>query len=164
MKKFLTCIVDKTHIPCYNCRAKGVWIMYRRRPVREIVDKIRELIKEKNYGALSLANKIQSLGISEDVNRGRIERAFYSGQSKLSYIASLDETIEAVLTVFGLTNEDLYNMLLDNPPEIKFDLGDEMLEFVNNPEAVPFLKNALTQYKIHKAEQEIEKLRKELNK
>ena len=129
--------------------------MYRRRPVTEIVNKIRELIKKNEYGSLSLSNKIVSTGINKSMNHGRIERAFYQGVNKLSYVKSLDDTIESVLTLFGLTCEDLYTMLLEDSTK-GFDKEQrEFLEFIGNPDAKPFIKIAMAKYKIKKLEDEV---------
>lgn len=132
--------------------------MYRRKPVTEIVEKIRELIKKNSYGALSLSNKIKSTGIRPDMNPGRIERAFYQSVNRLSYVKSLDDTIDAVLTLFGLTNEDLYKMLLEGNVE-EFDKEEkEFMKLIKDPEARPFLRLAMAQYQLRKIEKEIGKL------
>lgn len=133
--------------------------MYRRRPVSEIMLKVKQLIKKNGYGALSLSDKIVSSGIRPDMNRGRIERAFYHGVNQLSYVQSLDDTLESILTLFGLTNEDLYEMLLNDNLEGMSEEDNMCIDFAKNPQARPFIKLAMAQYKLKQAEKELEKLK-----
>lgn len=133
--------------------------MYRRRPISEIMLKVKQLIKKNGYGALSLSDKIVSSGIRPDMNRGRIERAFYHGVNQLSYVQSLDDTLESILTLFGLTNDDLYEMLLNDNLEGMSEEDKMCIDFAKNPQARPFIKLAMAQYKLKQAEKELEKLK-----
>ncbi len=132
--------------------------MNNRRPVSEIMAKVKEVIKENGYGALSLSDKIVSTGIKKDMNRGRIERAFYHGVNQLSYVQSLDDTLEAILTLFGLDSKDIYLMLLNNDTKGYSEEEKMFMEFVKDPKAKPFIKLAMAQYKLKQAEDEIKKI------
>ena len=141
---------------------KGVATMVNRRPVSEIMAKIKELIKQNGYGAASLSDRIVDTGIKPDMNRGRIERAFYHGVNQLSYVQSLDDTLEAILTLFGLTSDDIYRMLLRKEFEYKDEEERICVEFARNPETRQFVKVAMAQYKLKKAQEELEKLNNEI--
>ncbi len=141
---------------------KGMTGMENRRPISEIMAKIKEIIKQNGYGAASLSDKIVDSGIKPDMNRGRIERAFYHGVNQLSYVQSLDDTLEAILTLFGLTTDDVYRMLLKKEPEYMDEEERLYVEFARDPETRQFMKIAMAQYKLKMAQEELEKLNKEI--
>ena len=141
---------------------KGVAMMERRRPISEIMAKIKEIIKQNGYGAASLSDKIVDTGIKPDMNRGRIERAFYHGVNQLSYVQSLDDTLEAILTLFGLTTDDIYRMLLNKEPEYVDEEERALVEFAKDPNTRQYMKLAIAQYKVKKAQEELEKINSEI--
>ena len=133
-----------------------------RRPVSRITREIYKIIKEKNYSIRSISDKAQKLGY-DYMNRGVVNRNFYEGVDKQLFITKLDDYIEAILAVVGLTSDDLFERLLTNT-EINPSIPKEISNFVNNEEALPYIKIAYIQYKKDKLEKELQALKTEVNK
>ena len=144
----------------YTCHTERGETMYNRRPIMDIMSLIHSIIKEKGYSARSMSESMEALGFES--NRGKIDRAFYSGKDKQVYIQNLDDTIEGVLAVFGMTAEDLYEILLKKERESIPDELQEIVAFTRKPEAIPYLKLAYAQYKAKKASQEVERMQRAL--
>ena len=128
-----------------------------RRPVGKVITEVYKIIKEKNYSIRSISEKAQSIGC-DYMNRGVVGRNFYEGADKQLFIKKLDDYIEAILTVTGLTNDDLFRRI------IRGDIENEMIQrdvigFINNPESIPYIKMAYIQYKRDKLEEELRDLK-----
>ena len=113
--------------------------MYNRRPLLMIIKEIENKIKEKEFSVRSLEWELDRHGF-KNINRGKIYRTFYTKDDGQYFLNSADDTIEAVLTILGLTAEDLMREIIKKeedkyPEDIK-----EIMEFVHSPESLPYLK------------------------
>ncbi len=132
-----------------------------RRPIEKIVLEVYKIIKEKNYSLRSISEKARSAGF-EYMNRGVVGRNFYEGADKQLFIKKLDDYIEAILTVTGFTNEDLFKRII-RPDLLDEGIQEEIVAFIRNPKALPYIKMAYIQYKKDKLEEELRKLKSEIN-
>jgi hypothetical protein len=136
--------------------------MESRRPVEQILKDIKRRMEKRKLGSVALSDLIEATDGCKKVGRGKIDRLFYPGINRSVYVDTIDDTLESILTVFGITIEDVFDSILGRA---KKDLSEEEMEiheFVNNPEAIPYIKIAMKQYKIKKAQEEIERLQKEM--
>lgn len=136
--------------------------MFNRRPLMLIIKEIENKIKEKEFSVRSLEYELDKRGYKE-INRGRIYRTFYIKEGAQSFLNGTDDTIEGVLTVLGITSEDLMRDIIrreesNYPEDVK-----EIMEFVRKPEAIPYLKLAYAQYRAKQAALEVERIEKELS-
>lgn len=132
--------------------------MYNRRPLLMIIKEIENKIKEKEFSVRSLEWELDRHGF-KNINRGKIYRTFYTKDDGQYFLNSADDTIEAVLTILGLTAEDLMREIIKKeedkyPEDIK-----EIMEFVHSPESLPYLKLAYAQYKANIAQDNVKRLR-----
>ena len=131
-----------------------------RRPILEVVREISRRLKLKGYSIRRVEADLKKIGIN-NINRGKIIRLFYvSGKNNQDFLNNADDTIEAVLTLLDLTSQDIYQTLLEQSTEY----DTEMINFIQNPEAVPYLKQAYSQYKADKLESEIKQLQEQIKK
>ena len=126
-----------------------------------IVTEIRKIMIERGVSSRQLEKMCNNLGYP--VTRSKILRAFSVENAKQSFLNNTDDTIEATLIAFGCTGEDILNRILHEDDLFNFDplqshLSDDLIAFVNSPEAVPYLKLAYAQYKAKLAKKEIEDL------
>ena len=132
-----------------------------RRPIGKIVAEVYKIIKERNYSIRSIADKAQEIGFKY-MNRGVVDRNFYEGAEKQLFIKKLDDYIEAILTVVGLTNEDLFKRAIEE--EITDGIiNRDIIRFVRNPESLPYIKMAYIQYKKDKLEEELQNIKSEID-
>ena len=87
-----------------------------------------------------------------------IYRTFYTKDDAQYFLNSADDTIEAVLTVLGITSEDLMQSIISKEEETYPDEIKEIMEFVRKPESMPYLKLAYAQYKVNVAEENVKRL------
>ena len=132
--------------------------MYNRRPLLMIIKEIENKIKEKEFSVRSLEWELDRHGF-KNINRGKIYRTFYTKDDGQYFLNSADDTIEAVLTILGLTAEDLMRTIIKKeedkyPEDIK-----EIMDFVHSPESLPYLKLAYAQYKANIAQDNVKRLR-----
>lgn len=132
--------------------------MYNRRPLLMIIKEIENKIKEKEFSVRSLEWELDRHGF-KNINRGKIYRTFYTKDDGQYFLNSADDTIEAVLTILGLTAEDLMREIIKKeenkyPEDIK-----EIMDFVHSPESLPYLKLAYAQYKANIAQDNVKRLR-----
>ena len=132
-----------------------------RRPVEKVVREVSKIIKEKNYSIRSISEKAQSIGF-EYMNRGVVGRNFYEGAEKQLFIKKLDDYIEAILTVTGFTNDDLFKRII-RPDILETGIQEELALFVRDPVSLPYIKMAYIQYKKDKLEEELRSLKSEMN-
>ena len=135
---------------------------FNRRPVSMITKEIYKIIKERNYSIRSISDDAQKLGY-EYMNRGVVNRNFYEGADKQLFVTKLDDYIEAILAVVGLTSEDLFERLITNQ-NISPAIPKEISNFLNEEDALPYIKMAYIQYEKDKLEKELQAIRTEINK
>ena len=131
--------------------------MYNRRPLLLIIKEIEKRIKEKDFSVRSLEWELNERGF-KNINRGKIYRTFYTKDDAQYFLNSADDTIEAVLTVLGITSEDLMQSIISKEEETYPDEIKEIMEFVRKPESMPYLKLAYAQYKVNVAEENVKRL------
>lgn len=131
--------------------------MYNRRPLLLIIKEIEKRIKEKDFSVRSLEWELSQRGFN-NINRGKIYRTFYTKDDAQYFLNSADDTIEAVLTVLGITSEDLMQSIISKEEETYPDEIKEIMEFVRKPESMPYLKLAYAQYKVNVAEENVKRL------
>ena len=131
--------------------------MYNRRPLLLIIKEIEKRIKEKDFSVRSLEWELNERGF-KNINRGKIYRTFYTKDDAQYFLNSADDTIEAVLTVLGITSEDLMQSIISKEEETYPDEIKEIMEFVRKPESMPYLKLAYAQYKVNIAEENVKRL------
>lgn len=131
--------------------------MYNRRPLLLIIKEIEKRIKEKDFSVRSLEWELNERGF-KNINRGKIYRTFYTKDDAQYFLNSADDTIEAVLTVLGITSEDLMQSIISKEEETYPDEIKEIMEFVHKPESMPYLKLAYAQYKVNIAEENVKRL------
>lgn len=131
-----------------------------RRPILEVVREISRRLKLKGYSIRRVEADLKKIGIT-NINRGKIIRLFYvSEKNNQDFLNNADDTIEAVLTLLDLTSQDIYQTLLEQCTEY----DTEMINFIQSPEATPYLKQAYNQYKADKLEGEIKQLQEQIKK
>ena len=131
-----------------------------RRPILEVVREISRRLKLRGYSIRRVEADLKKIGIT-NINRGKIIRLFYvSEKNNQDFLNNADDTIEAVLTLLDLTSQDIYQTLLEQCT----DYNTEMIDFIQTPEAVPYLKQAYNQYKADKLESEIKQLQEQIKK
>ena len=131
-----------------------------RRPILEVVREISRRLKLRGYSIRRFEADLKKIGIT-NINRGKIIRLFYvSEKNNQDFLNNADDTIEAVLTLLDLTSQDIYQTLLEQCT----DYNTEMIDFIQTPEAVPYLKQAYNQYKADKLESEIKQLQEQIKK
>lgn len=137
--------------------------MITRRLLVRIVTEIKKIMDEKDVSSRELEDMCKKNGFPT-VTRSKILRAFYVGNGKQFFLNSTDTTIEAVLTSLGYTGDDVIDRIVktDNHVEVSCNVSNEIREFVQNQEAVPYLKMAYTQFKLNQAKIEFEKIRNEM--
>ncbi len=131
-----------------------------RRPVSKVVTEVYKIIKEKNYSIRSISDKAQRAGF-DYMNRGVVGRNFYEGAEKQLFIKKLDDYIEAILTVTGFTNDDLFKRII-RPELLDSGIQEEIALFIRNPDSLPYIKMAYIQYKKDKLEEELRNLKLEI--
>ena len=135
--------------------------MFNRKPLMSIIKEIERLIKEKKYTIRSLEQELDRAGYDE-ITRGKIYRTFYTKDGRQFFLNSADETIEAVLTVLGITSEDVMRNIIHEDDMVYTGELKEIMDWVHRPEAEPYLKLAYAQYKTHLMAQEVERMQKAL--
>ena len=134
--------------------------MDNRRPVKQILVEIKRKMEQKKLGSVALSELIEANGRS--VGRGKIDRLFYGGVNRSVYVDAIDDTVEAILEVFGMTTEDLFKSILNEDSKVRTQEEKELIDFALDEKARPYLKVAMAQYKIKRAEEELEKLKSQI--
>jgi len=146
---------------CGKMFTEGGGHVFNRKPLMTIIKEIERIIKEKKYTVRSLEQELDRAGYDE-ITRGKIYRTFYTKDGRQFFLNSADETIEAVLTVLGLTSEDIMRNIVNKDNSIYTGELKEIMDWANKPEAEPYLKLAYAQYKKKLMELEVERIQKAL--
>ena len=134
--------------------------MEERRPIMPIVKEVTRRLKLNNYSIRRIESDLKQAGIS-DISRGKLIRLFYTSEkNNQDFLNSVDDTIEAVLNLLGITSKDLYQSLLDQYR----GNTTEMSRFIQDPDAMPYLKEAYNKYKADKLEKQIQELQDQIKK
>jgi len=141
-------------------KPKGGGRMFNRKPLMLIVKEIERIMRERDYSIRSLEQELDRCGYG-DITRGKIYRTFYTKDGRQFFLNSADETIEAVLTVLGLTSEDIMKNIVGGEKQYTGELK-EIMEWTKTQEAEPYLKLAYTKYKAKQMEIEAERIEKSL--
>lgn len=146
-----------------------------RRPLMLIVKEITHNLKQHGYSIRALENDLANKGCG-DISRGKLIRLFYTSEkNQQAFLNSTDDTIEAVLTLLNITSKDLFSSIMnqyykENNIYQHFEDNEELknkkgfIEFLKNPDAMPYLKRAYKQYTQDQIREELEQIRKELEK
>ena len=130
-----------------------------RRPLLDIVKEISRRLKLQNYSVRRLETDLKNIGV--EINRGKLLRLFYNSEkNNQDFLNNTDDTIEAVLSLLELTNKDIYKSLLGK--SLNYDT--EFSNFINDPEAKPFLNEAFNKYKANKLEEQVKELQRQIEK
>ena len=118
---------------------ESVKIMTTRRPLMLIVKEITRRLKSRGYSIRGLEKDLKEIGF-DDINRGKLIRLFYtSDKNQQDFLNNCDDTIEAVLTLLNITEEDLFMAVLN-----KSIVGDAGFPgFLKDPDAKPLLKTSI---------------------
>ena len=141
--------------------------MVTRRLLIRIVTEIKTIMVERGLSSRQLAELCNEKGYDK-VTRSKILRAFYVENKKQFFLNNTDDTIEGVLATLGFTGDDVLHRILeddkeDTNPFKNSGLSEEVIEFIQNKEAEPYLRLAYAQYQNKKVQAELERLQKEIN-